>query len=153
MALLKSFKLLGDRHARLVLAGAQKETYKDCARFVRENKLEAQVTFLHDVSNSELPLLYRCAQSFVYPSMLEGFGIPLIEAACAGLPIAANSIDVFKEIAPESTMFFDAEDTTGFSSVLREVMQMSKQDYHGHLKIFKAEFAAERMMNIYKGEL
>jgi glycosyltransferase involved in cell wall biosynthesis len=153
LLLLKAFKLLADKHTRLVLAGRAKETYKDCARFVKDNQLENRVVFLTDISNAELPLLYRCAQSFVYPSMVEGFGIPLIEAACAGLPIAASDIPVFNEIAPQGTLFFDFNDPQKISSVMQELIGMKKPDHNSHLKVFTPEFAAGKMMEIYRGDI
>ncbi len=153
LVLLKAFKSLDDKKARLVLAGRQKETFKDCARFIRENGLENQVLILNDISNAELPLLYRSAQSFVYPSMVEGFGIPLIEAACAGLPVAVNDIEVFREIAPGGTSFFDLNRIETLVLAMKELILKTRQDYTDHLKTFTPDFAAGKMMKIYKNEI
>jgi glycosyltransferase involved in cell wall biosynthesis len=153
LTLLKAFKLLTDKNTRLVLAGKTGETYKECTQFVKDNQLENRVVLLTDISNAELPLLYRCAQSFIYPSMIEGFGIPLIEAACAGLPIAASDIPVFKEIAPGGTLFFNFNDPEEISSAMRQLIDRGKEDHSLHLKVFTPEFAAGKMMEIYRGDI
>ncbi len=152
MALLKAFDMLNDRNATLVLAGRERETYAGCVKFVREKDLGKRIKFLTDISNAELPLLYRSAQSFVYPSMVEGFGIPLIEAACAGLPMATSDIPVFREIAPEGTLFFRDSDVANMAGVLNELMKKSTQSYAGHLAKFTPSHAASEMMQIYKDQ-
>lgn len=153
MTLLKAFRLLKDKNSRLVLAGRPKETYADCEKFVKENGLEQQVLFITDISNEELPLLYRCAQSFIYPSMVEGFGIPLLEATCAGLPVAASGIDVFREIAPSGTLFFDVQQEENIAGIMKELMTRKAQDYSLHLKEFMPGRAAEKMHGIYTGNI
>jgi len=149
LQLLKAFHLLSNKNSRLVLAGKAKETYADCVRFIAENGLGKRVRLVSDIDNSELPLLYRSAQSFVYPSVVEGFGIPLIEAACAGLPIAANNIPVFNEIAPPDTSFFDVNKTEDIGVKMEDLMLMQNSNYSGHLNLFKPEYAARQMMQIY----
>jgi glycosyltransferase involved in cell wall biosynthesis len=152
MALLKALKMDGMKQVKVVLAGRKKETYDQCAAFVRENGLDAQVTFITDISNAELPLLYRSAQSFIYPSMMEGFGIPMIEAACANLPMAVSDIPVFKEIAPKGTLFFNMDDTKGMALAMKELIEKGLQDHRSHLQPYMPGFAAEQMMRIYTGE-
>lgn len=150
MALLNGLKANNNRNIQLVLAGKPKETYAECVAYVKNNGLEQQVRFITDIGNAELPLLYRSAQSFIYPSMVEGFGIPLIEAACAGLPMAANDIDVFREIAPQDTLFFDSENPEMTAGVLSELSIRTLMDHHDHLRIFTPGYAAARMMEIYR---
>lgn len=150
LALLNALHKTGRSDIKLVLAGRAGETLDVCSEFIKANKLENQVTILCDIQNAELPLLYRAASSFVYPSMAEGFGIPLIEAACAGLPLAVNDIPVFNELSPEQAMVFNASDTKSIADALIALNQMKPTDYGTYLEKFRPEFAAAEMMKIYK---
>lgn len=148
--LLEAIQALGDKNLKIVLAGKMGSTYKKCSAYVLEKGMEKQVRFMTGLSNAELPLLYRCAQSFVYPSMVEGFGIPLLEAACAGLPIAANDIPVFREIAPPNSVFFSIDNLQSITASIQELKNMKKSDFSAHLEMFRPEYAASAMMEIYK---
>lgn len=148
--LLEALHASGDRNIKIVLAGKMGGTYKKCVAYVTEKGMEGQVRFLTDVSNAELPLLYRSAQSFIYPSMIEGFGIPLLEAACAGLPVAANDIQVFREIAPPNSVFFSIDNLQAMVSCIGELKGMKRSESLEHLESFKPAHSASAMMEIYK---
>jgi alpha-1,2-rhamnosyltransferase len=146
---LKGLKASGLKDFNLVLAGKRGETLTQCHQYVLENGLSKQVLFLNDLQNAELPLLYRCASSFIYPSMVEGFGIPLIEAACAGLPLAVNDISVFRELAPVGALKFNASDEISIADTILHLSKMEKLDYSNYLEKFKTEYATEKMYALY----
>lgn len=148
--LLEALHESNDKSTKIVVAGKMGNTFKTCTDYVKEKAMENQVRFINDLSAAELPLLYRCAQSFIYPSMIEGFGIPLLEAACAGLPIAANDIPVFREIAPSNSLFFDISNLKSMVSCISELKNLKTSNSLQHLERFKPEFAASTMMDIYK---
>ena len=149
LQLLKGLKASGLKDFNLVLAGKRGETLTQCHQYVLENGLSKQVLFLNDLQNAELPLLYRCASSFIYPSMVEGFGIPLIEAACAGLPLAVNDISVFRELAPVGALKFNASDEISIADTILHLSKMEKLDYSNYLEKFKTEYATEKMYALY----
>ncbi|MDP8979831.1 MAG: glycosyltransferase family 4 protein [Acidobacteriota bacterium] len=62
------------------------------------------------VPREELYELYRCARGFVYPSTFEGFGMPVMEAMAAGVPVACSRIPPLVEVAGEWVEYFDASD-------------------------------------------
>jgi glycosyltransferase involved in cell wall biosynthesis len=62
-------------------------------------KSRCTVTFYQDLSEPDLIALYDASKISVFPSRLEGFGIPFLEARCRGLPVIANDIAVFRELA------------------------------------------------------
>src|SRR5690606_35094147 len=112
----------------LVLAGRAGETLSDVKGFMAENGLLDRVQILTDVESDELPLLYRAAHGFIYPSKNEGFGIPLIEAAFAGCLIAVNEVPVFKEIAPEGSFYFSADDDASTARALTDIWNSERPD-------------------------
>lgn len=134
---------------KLVLAGKPGETLKMCRDFIADNRLDHKVKILENLQNSDLPLLYRSVQAFVYPSVIEGFGIPLIEAANAGLPMAVNDVPIFRELAPEGSLYFNASDEHGFARSLEALSERGRQDYSIYLEQFKPEVADENMYRLY----
>ncbi len=75
------------------------------------------VVFLHDHLGAVPPAmisdLYRLADGLLFPSQMEGFGIPLLEAGLSGLPIFCSDIPVFREVAPEPAVRFSVEEPAG----------------------------------------
>ena len=69
----------------------------------------AHVHFIGHVDDAQLNALYNLARFFVYPSAMEGFGIPLLEAMAAGCPIAASDIPAFREVAGGAPDYFDPD--------------------------------------------
>ncbi len=149
LALLKAFAACKGAAGKLVLAGKPGNALHNVQDFIREQHLQDQVIVLTDVDRKELPLLYRAASGFVYPSMIEGFGIPLIEAAYAGLPIAVNNIAVFNELSPEGSIKFDSENTNEFSKAIIELSKRQKSDYTNFLTAFNPLVSAETVYGLY----
>lgn len=153
LPLIKAFAALKNKNLQLVLAGRKGETYEACVAMIKNLGIENLVNLVDDISAEDLPLLYRGAQAFVYPSMIEGFGIPLIEATYAGLPMAVNNIAVFKEIAPEGTLYFDSNNEKSMVVALQALVEKgdSKVAYGEHLKRFDEAGISKRVMQIYEG--
>lgn len=149
MQLLKAYRQYKGTF-KLVLAGRAGETLSACKQYIADNSLTERVLVLDQLSNSDLPYLYRSCSAFVYPSMIEGFGIPLIEAANAGLPMAVNDIPIFRELAPEGSLYFRPEDERGFAKILDELSQRSKTDYSKFLEAFDPKLSAAQVYEIYK---
>jgi glycosyltransferase involved in cell wall biosynthesis len=59
------------------------------------------------VSDDELACYYHHAEAFIFPSLYEGFGIPLVEAFASGCPVIASDIPVFREVAGSAALYFD----------------------------------------------
>lgn len=77
---------------------------------IRVAGVESNVTCRSGITDEELCALYNQALAFVYPSLSEGFGIPLLEAMACGCPIVASRIPVFMEVARDIPYFFDPFD-------------------------------------------
>jgi len=88
----------------LVCTGASKEAHKDLLRFVAEHHLENQVRFLGYLPLEEMPILYANAMMMVYPSLFEGFGMPILEAMWSGTPVLASNTTSIPEVAGEAAI-------------------------------------------------
>lgn len=89
---------------KLVLAGAQGWFYAEIFRLVSELGLQDRVLFPGFVPDAELPLWYRAAEAFVYPSLFEGFGLPVLEAMACGTPVLCSRIGSLTEIVGEAAL-------------------------------------------------
>ncbi len=89
------------------------------------------VTHLGYVPEADLPGLYTAATVEVFPSRLEGFGLPLIEAMAAGTPVLASDIPVFREVGGDAAQYFSPDDPAALASLLRTTFQsaMRRDDY------------------------
>jgi len=83
-----------------------------------KNHLENRLILLHGIEDAELALAYSGALGFIFPSLSEGFGIPLLEALACGAFIIASDIPVFHEVAGDAALFFDPHDDEELTSVM-----------------------------------
>lgn len=82
---------------------------------------DAGIRMLGFVPDADLPALYSRAMAFVYPSLYEGFGFPVLEAMAAGCPVLASDRGSLKEVAGDAALLIDPEDTEDISNKLLRV--------------------------------
>ncbi|QVL50101.1 MAG: glycosyltransferase family 4 protein [Thiocapsa sp.] len=98
---------------------------------------------------------YNAADAFVFPSLQEGFGIPLVEAMRCGAPVVASDIPVFREICGDAALFFDTHDPECLANGLLEVCRSEVRDRLVQLGFVRAgcfswDKAAEQLGQIYR---
>ncbi len=117
-------KALKDLPYTLVLAGRQTPYAEKIKNFVQSNGMQERIRFIQHVPQEDLALLYRAAKVFIYPSVFEGFGIPLIEALYSGTPVITNARGVFPETAgPGGIYLKDIYDTQEMKEKIRFAME------------------------------
>jgi glycosyltransferase involved in cell wall biosynthesis len=99
--------------------------------------------------------LYEHAACFVFPSLAEGFGIPLLEAASLRCPIACSEIDAFREVIGDHAHYFDPTDPESMASAINAAMsagRTSQMILHAHARAaeFSWERAAESTLSFYR---
>lgn len=82
---------------------------------------QEHVRFLGHVPGDELPALYRGARAVVFPSLFEGFGVPVLEAMACGTPVACSDRGALAEVAGDAALLFDPEDTAAIADAARRV--------------------------------
>ena len=109
--LIQAFAQVATRHPqlRLVLAGKPHLTETPVLQaMVRELGLQKRVEFRSYVCYAELPDLYRGALALVYPSLWEGFGLPILEAMACGTPVITSTGSGTEEVAGDATLLVSA---------------------------------------------
>jgi glycosyltransferase involved in cell wall biosynthesis len=81
-----------------------------------------RVRFLGWVDDDELEGLYRAAACFVFPSLAEGFGLPVLEAMVRGTPVACSRIGPLKEVAAEAALYFEPTDTREMARAIESLL-------------------------------
>ncbi len=95
------------RDFRLVLAGMRGFHAASLERLIVELGVADRVQLTGWISREELYHLYERAHAFIYPSTFEGFGMPVLEAMAAGIPVACSDIPPLREVAGDAALFFD----------------------------------------------
>ncbi|WP_353185069.1 glycosyltransferase family 1 protein [Parapedobacter lycopersici] len=108
---LSAVKALKGTDVHLVIAGRATTPYaNDVKAYVQQHGLTNQVTFIHGASTAELAMLYQATSLFIYPSLYEGFGIPIIEALSAGTPVITTRGGCFPEAGGPHTWYVSPDD-------------------------------------------
>ena len=84
--------------------------------------LQESVQITGWVPREELYSLYGRARAFVYPSTFEGFGMPVLEALAAGIPVACSDIPPLREVAGDAALYFDPLNEDAIASAMERVM-------------------------------
>jgi glycosyltransferase involved in cell wall biosynthesis len=105
-----------DKNLSVICVGGSDFTGEE-ELFFASNAIEEQVLH-YFVSDSQLVYLYKNALAFVFPSLYEGFGLPMLEAFACGCPVIASNCAVLKEVGQDAALYFDGRNSDSiFQSV------------------------------------
>jgi len=149
-ALLKAFciaKQKGNFKHSLVITGRKGWLYDDIFRIIKELKIENDVMFTGFIPDEDLPSLYHGADLFVYPSLYEGFGLPVLEAMACGIPVITSNSSSLPEVVGDAGILVDPQDVEGLARVILKVLSnKALSDELAHKGKLQAQwFTAERM--------
>jgi glycosyltransferase involved in cell wall biosynthesis len=106
----------------LVIVGQRAWLSDEIFETVRRHGLKDSVYFTGYVPIDDLPALYTSALAFVYPSLFEGFGLPVLEALACGVPTVTSSVSSLPEVAGDAALLVDPRDTAALSAALARVL-------------------------------
>ncbi len=107
---------------KLVIAGGHGWFYDRIFARVAELGIGDDVLFPGFVPGAELPWWYRAATLFVYPSLFEGFGLPVLEAMACGTPTITSTLSALPEVAGQAAILVYPEDTTALATAIDRVL-------------------------------
>lgn len=103
----------------LVCSGHRNEHHRTVVRAAREAGIEDDVRFLGFVSPPDVEALYASARALVFPSLYEGWGLPIVEAFRVGLPVACSTATSLPELVGDAGIIFDPYDEQAIASAIR----------------------------------
>lgn len=110
-----------DKH-KLVLVGKEGFGFDRVVQNIEKYKLQDQVIMPGWVGDNDLPKLLNRAKAFIFPSLFEGFGIPIVEAMACGCPVLCSNTTSLPEAAGEAAVLFDPVKTSEIVSALERVL-------------------------------
>lgn len=143
----------------LVVVGRRSDTYyKSVISYIYKHKLN-NIVFPEQVKNIELPVIYQNAECFVYPSLFEGFGIPILEALVSGIPVITSNRGCFAEAGGPGSLYVDPYDVEKIGEAIQKVLKSKelrdKMISTGleYANNFKDEIIAQKYMSLYHSVL
>jgi glycosyltransferase involved in cell wall biosynthesis len=108
-----------DPRMHLVFTGA---STSEIARLIAAQEVRHRVDFLDLVPEEKLPSLYRGAEALVFPSLYEGFGLPVLEAMACGTPVVTSNVTAMPEVAADAALMVDPTSVDHIAKAMEEVL-------------------------------
>lgn len=156
--LIEALKIVHNRYKKIPLVLAGREGKDSAVVMDRINTYDLKqwvypTGYLNDL---ELRSIYRLATALVFPSVCEGFGLPLLEAMASGIPVVASQAPALPEICQDAALFFDPEHPEEMAEAIIRVLKdetLRKDLVHRgaqRLEDFSWELTAEKTLSIYR---
>ena len=120
--LIRAMSELGEQSATLVLPGAPSAHEAELRTLAETLGVAERVRFLDWVSEPDLDGLYRLATCFVLPSLIEGFGLPVLEAMARDVPVACSNRPALPEVVGDAAVLFDPEDQSAVTAAINRLL-------------------------------
>ncbi len=166
IAICRAMIILKDTLATpLVIIGDGKIEKNEVKQLIKKNGIEHRLLFLNELSAAkedsftsaaDFPAIYQQALALVYPSIFEGFGLPILEAMWSGLPVICSSVSSMPEVAEDAALYFSPEDTNQLAQHLQaiasdqQLAKILKDKGREQAKKFSTENYANQIIKIYK---
>ena len=143
----------------LVIVGRQTDYTARVYQYILDHRLVNRVLLLHGVTDTELPAFYRMADAFVYPSRYEGFGIPIIEAISAHLPVVACTGSCLEEAGGPDSLYVKPDDDQAMANAISRVLfgapgrQQRIERSLQYISRFRNTDAAQHFVDLYNSLL
>jgi glycosyltransferase involved in cell wall biosynthesis len=129
LMLISALALIAAEHRPLlVLPGYPTWHEAELRARAAELGVERDVRFLDWVSPAELEGLWALARAFVFPSLYEGFGLPVLEAMARGVPVACANASSLPEVAGEAALMFDPHDPRAIAAAIEALLSLDESE-------------------------
>jgi glycosyltransferase involved in cell wall biosynthesis len=140
----------------LVIVGARKGKAASVYEWTKRLGLQPFVRFTGFLAEEELPALYNGASLFVFPSLYEGFGLPVLEAMACGTPVVTSNTSSLPEVAGDAGLLVDPRDEDAIASAMRRILDdpdlMKELQDRGRqrAKLFTWDLVAGNVQKVYQ---
>jgi len=156
--LIEAFALLKEKNKnikhKLVLVGDASFGYDEVKYTINEYALDEDVIMPGWIAEEDMPYLYNGADAFIFPSLYEGFGIPLLQAMACGVPIASSYISSIPEITGDTSLFFNPNNIISMTDAIERIItdnslreELTKKGYE-RIKLFSWKKCAQETLEI-----
>lgn len=123
-ALIQAYSRLRKRGVTqaLVLAGSRGWRDGEIFAAIEQSGVAEHIILPGYVARDELPLWYSAAEAFVYPSLYEGFGLPVLEAMACGAPVVTSNVSSLPEVAGDAALLVDPADVAALTDAIAGVL-------------------------------
>ncbi len=145
-----------DSNYHVVLVGRFTDYVKKLKQFIEDNQMQERVHFLHDIEIEELAVLYQMAVLFCYPSVFEGFGIPIIESLFSKTAVITSAGGCFSEAGGPDSIYVDTSDVPELRDQINDLMeneerrQRMEEAGFEFVQKFTDESIGKNLMRIYE---
>lgn len=152
--LISNDKIYSDK-IKLVIAGKKGWLYESIFNQVQKLALEDKVIFTDYIEEEDKPLIYHMADMFVFPSIYEGFGIPVVEAMASSVPVITSTSSSLPEVAGDAAILVEPKDIDSMAKAMNKILEDEElrkfmiEKGHAQAKKFNWESSAEKLVGIY----
>ncbi len=153
LTIVKALKKVKD--IPLIIVGKKTSYFHKVLEFITKNKLQDRVVFLKNVENSDLPVIYQKAELFIFPSIYEGFGIPIIEALTSKTPVITTQGACFPEAGGPTSIYINPTDENELAEKINYLLnsentrkQLAEKGFE-YAQKFHPKNSTKKLMEIY----
>ncbi len=139
----------------LVILGKPSPYYEKIKEYISKHNMDKQVSIFHSMPFKHFPEIYQSALLMIYPSIFEGFGIPILESLNSGTPVITSKGGCFSETGGNSAYYVNPLDIHEISEAIKKVAKDEKlrrkmiSSGYEHAAKFREESIADNLMNVY----
>jgi len=140
----------------LVVVGRKTKYFEKVNEFIQKNNLKNKIIFINNISTDELAKVYQGAEIFIYPSIFEGFGIPIIEALYSRIPVITTKQGCFSEAGGENSIYINPENYEELAEKIKQLLNdkdlcknIVEQGFE-YVQKFNNKKLAENLIQLYQ---
>jgi len=144
------------RGVKLILAGKSDPGFQHVSSLIKQLGLGDRVLVIGEVADEDLPAVYSLARGLVFPSLYEGFGLPVVEAMACGTPVITSRGSALPEVSGDAALLVDPRSVSdirdGMARVLEDdqLVDLLKSRGYARARLFTWEAAASRTLSVYQ---
>ncbi len=120
--IVEAFASLKEPELKLVLIGQKGWLYKEIFEFINCEDLQDKIVWPGYVADADLPSFYALSEALIWPSLYEGFGLPILEAMSMGTPVVTSNISSMPEVAGEAAVLVDPKSVSSIAQGIKKVL-------------------------------
>lgn len=140
---------------KLVIVGNRSDDFQNVINLIDNKKLNNKIILYRNISDHNLKYLYKNSEGFIFQSIYEGFGIPIIEALKLEVPMVLSNLKIFKEITENKSFYFNPINIDSISNAIIELLEKNKKlvldkiEKNNILKKFDKSKLSNKLTDIY----